>query len=314
VVWSDPDVQKLSREFVPVADEVYLLYPEDPHNLARVADDPGHRLFKRFGESMPAGAWRHPGTKQGIYMLGPDGEYLEGLGAASGDPADIARRMRSALARWDELRKQKQYRSAPVPAVGVQLPCGLDPARLTLRVSLRDLANAEGTTARWRKGAFDDRNWTTWLGWAWNQNWFQLADPRDLVTDSAQPREVGAAAFRRLCREVLVDNVRGQAPHWEDAHVQVAKLTMRRLAAARTWTIEYAGEARMDAGEQALAVRLYGQGEWNPATERFVRLEIVALGTREGAWSANQRERQRGPSPIGIAFRLFDPRPQPKGR
>lgn len=305
MVWSDPEVQKLSREFVTVADEVYLLYPEDPHNLARVANDPGHLLFKKFGEAMPRGAWHHPGTKQGIYMLGPDGEYLEGLGAASGDPADIGRRLRTALERWDALRKEKRYRNAPVPAKGVELPCDLDASRTTLRVSLRDLVGGDGTTPRWQKGAYDDRNWATWIGWAWNQNWFQLDDPREFVTDGAQPRDVPGAAFRRLCREVLVDNVRGQAPHWEDGHVQRASLTVRRMSAGKTWTLEYSGEASMAAPKAALAVKLHGRAEWDPEAARFVRFDLVALGTRQGAWGANQREHQRGPSPIGIAFRLF---------
>jgi hypothetical protein len=305
VVWSDPTVQELSRQFVPVADEAYLLYPEHPEHLRRVADDPAHQLFRRFGEAMPSGAWNHRGTKQGIYMLGPDGEYLEGLAAASGDPADIAVRLRRALQRWDELRQKKRYRNAPVPANGQQLPCDLDPARMTLRVSLRDLAGGEAVTPRWQKGAFDDRNWATWIAWAWNQNWFQPEDPRAFVTAEATPVDVAPAAFRRLCREVLVDNVRGQAPHWEDRQVEHAVLRMRRLAAGKTWRIEYSGEARMNAGAPRLAVRLYGQGEWDPAQNRFVRFDLLALGTREGAHGANQREQQRGPSPIGIALRLF---------
>ena len=40
MVWSDEEVQELSREFVTVTDEVYMLYPEDEWNLKRVADTP----------------------------------------------------------------------------------------------------------------------------------------------------------------------------------------------------------------------------------------------------------------------------------
>ena len=86
MVWSDARLAELSREFVTVADEVYMLYPEDEWNLARVKDTPQHKFFKRFGESMPLGHWRESGTRQGVYMIGPDGEYLEGRFAASSMP------------------------------------------------------------------------------------------------------------------------------------------------------------------------------------------------------------------------------------
>ena len=53
MVWSDPEILELSRDFVTVADEVHFLYPEGREALARVAASQAHRFFKRFGEAMP---------------------------------------------------------------------------------------------------------------------------------------------------------------------------------------------------------------------------------------------------------------------
>ncbi len=66
LVWSDPEIKRLSKEFVTVADEVYYLYPENPSQLARAEERDDHLFFKRFGQAMPKGDWNHPGTKQGI--------------------------------------------------------------------------------------------------------------------------------------------------------------------------------------------------------------------------------------------------------
>jgi hypothetical protein len=284
-----------------------MLYPEDAGNLARVQDDPAHRFFKKFGEAMPAGDWHHPGTKQGIYMIGPEGEYLEGRFAANGDPDDVLVRMQRALERWQALRAQRGYANRPVPAVHATAPPEHGgAAALLLRVSLRDLLPGGdcAATPRWRAGAFADGQWQSFTKWAWNQNWYGVDDPRVLVTDAADARPVAGAAFRALARAVLVDNVRGQAPAWRDEHVVAAELTMRRVGAGARWTIEYVGSARMDAGEQELAVRLYGQSEWDAAAARFVRFDLVALGERRGAWPFHQRKEQPGPSPIGIVLQL----------
>jgi hypothetical protein len=284
-----------------------MLYPEDPGNLARVANDPAHLFFKKYGESMPAGDWHHPGTKQGIYMIGPDGEYLEGRFAASGDPDDVLARMRRALDRWQQLRRERRYANRPVPRARAAVPPEHEGAALRLRVSLRDLVpgGACEATPRWRVANGNDRQWQSFTKWAWNQNWYGVTDPAVFVTDDGTPRPVDVPTFRRLARAVLVDNVRGQAPEWSDEHVVDARLTMRRVATSgRRWTIEYTGAAAFDAGEQELTVRLYGQGEWDAAAKRFTRFDLVALGERRGAWPFHQRKDQPEPTPLGIVLQL----------
>lgn len=316
MVWSDLRIQELAKHFVPVADEVYMLYPEDPHNLGRVKDEPAHQLFKRFGESMPEGDWNHPGTKQGIYLMGPEGEYLEGRFAAGSDPADIAARMRRALERWETLRKDQKYANKPVPELDEQLPPQVAGKAMVLRVSLRDLKSlaAPASTLRWRAGAFDDTNWTGFMQWAWNQNWIAFDEPTAWIPRGKDEQALPDALVRRLCREVLVDNVRGQAPPWDAEHVKHAELFVRRVGASEPWRLEYRGAATMDAGEQAFEATLVGEAEWDSKTKRFVRFELVALGTRRGAWQFNQRERDKGPAPMGVALRLFEPPQRPVKR
>lgn len=288
-----------------MAAEAYLLYPDDPANLARAADDPAHRFFRRYGESMPAEDWHAQGSKQGIYLIGPDGEYLEGRRAAS-SAAEMLPRFERAVERWQELRKRRRYANKPVPARGQATPPGIGDAKMLLRVSLRDLSgDAPDDVVRWRPGAFDDGNWATFMQWAWNQDWFAVDDPRQLVPTGSEEQAVDADLARRLCAEVFVDRVRGQAASWTPAQVRSADLRMRRTrAAGKATTIEYHGEADLGDGERGVRVRCYGRGEFDPASARFKSFELVGLGLRRGAHPANQRAQMSAPSPIGFALRL----------
>ena len=85
-------------------------------------DDPAHLFFKEFGEALPPDDWNHPGTKQGVYMIGPNAEALEGGGAISGDAAQVVERLERALGRWKELRREKKYANRPVPRVATAPP------------------------------------------------------------------------------------------------------------------------------------------------------------------------------------------------
>ena len=314
MVWSDPVLQDLARQFVPVAEEVHLLYPEDAASQQRVAGEPMHQLFRRFGDAMPPGDWRREGTKQGIYLMGPDGEYLEGLATASGDPTDLRRRFERALARWQTLRKERKYANKPVPQTGVAMPAGFEDAPLLLRVSVRDLASAAcDTTPRWRPGAFDDGNWAEFTRWAWNQSWHGVAAPQQLLPAGAAAATADTAWFRRLCREVFVDTVRGQAPPFADEHVRKAELRMQRQPVRNgKLTVEYEGEVELDDGAHRLRLRLRGRGAFAAADGRCEDLLLVALGERRGAHAANQRAAGPESGWIGFAVRRHAQAAPPK--
>ncbi len=283
-----------------------MLYPEDPGNLGRVKDRPEHQFFKKFGEAMPPGAWNHPGTKQGIYMIGPNAEYLEGRFAAASEAGDIRARLQRALAKWEALRREKGYANTPVPAMKFSPPPGVT-GELILRVNLRDLPRGPGDRSGARidelsgnKDAFLD-----YVRWAWNENWIGLADASVLVPNGSSPVAFPEATLRRIAAEVLVDNVRGQAPEWTQDQVKEAAGTMQvKSRTANSLVISYSGRVRMEAGRRTFAATFYGEGKWNSETRAFDTLDIVFAGPRTGAAQFNRREQDPGPAPMGATLSL----------
>ncbi|MDF1800469.1 MAG: hypothetical protein P1V81_14930 [Planctomycetota bacterium] len=296
---------------MPVAEEVHFLYPESEWALSRLQDDPGHLLFKRFGESVPPEDWNEGGTKQGIYMMGPNGEYLEGLHAASGSADRMVRRLERALERWKQLAESEDYADLPVPPGEAVAPPEVEAAPLVLRVSLRDLPRDENAKAGRRFSAADQRgrHWMDFTKWAWNQNWLTLEDPAALVPGaSTAERElpVPAEVVERISRHALIDNVRGQNPAWPGSALEQAELTMAVLSEADGLaTIEYRGQVRLRTESQRYEPRLYGRAVWNRNEQRFESFQLVAIGERQGSARFNQRSKDQGPAPMGIVLDLF---------
>ncbi len=299
MVWSDPEIKRLSKEFVTVADEAYYLYPENAEHLKRAMTRQDTQFFHRYGIAMPPGAWNVRGTKQGIYMMGPDAEYLEGRFAASGEPQDIRARLSRALEKWEALRKEKGYAQKPIPSKPWSPPIGVE-GELILRVNLRDLPRGPGDKSGARRHELEGTGlWNDFVRWAWNENWVAIETASTFVPKGNGIEVVHPETVRRIAREVLVDNVRGQTPEWRSEDVKRATLTMKRLADSR---IEYVGEVAMEAGSRGYEAKLYGQGVWNG--KAFTELDIVALGMRRGKGSFNQRENDLGPAPMGVSLSL----------
>lgn len=306
MVWSDPEIVQLSKEFVTVADEVYMLYPEDPGNLQRVADNPDHVFFKRFGAQVPKTEWNHPGTKQGIYMIGPDAEYLEAKFAGNGNPRDIAARLRRALQRWATLKAEKGYAAKPIPPVKTTFPPEVADRKMILRVNLRDLPRGPGDRSGARREDMPNSDmWYDFVKWAWNENWIGFDDPSAWVTKSRTAAPVPNSVLLPLVRETLVDNVRGQAAGWSADHVKSASLTKRVLSQRGSLIeIEYSGTARMSSGGASFNPTLYGKAIYDEASKQFVKFDLLAIGPRSGRGSFNQREKDLGPAPMGVAYEL----------
>lgn len=317
MVWSDTEIAALSREFVTVADEVYLLYPEDPGNLARVADRPEHLFFKKFGEAMPQGDWNHPGTKQGIYMIGPDGEYLEGRFAAGSEPADIRARLQRALRRWDALREQKGYANAPVPAVTSGMPPAMDGKPHVLRVFSRDLPRGgdDRSGARFDPDRHAKLGFLGYLAWAWNEQWLALPTCDGLATEQAEWTDVPSDLVHRIALAALVDNVRGQAEPWSAAAVRGATLQVRRVGRdGDAAVLEYRGS--FDLAERGRSFRggWRGRGRYEVGAKRLAAMDLLAEGMREGGQTFNRRDDDPGPAPLGIAIELHRSEPAAERR
>lgn len=298
MVWSDPEIKKLSKEFVTVADEAYYLYPENPLHLERAKSREDHRFFRQYGEAMPKGDW-NAGTKQGIYMMGPNAEYLEGRFAASGDPADIRARLQRALDRWQRLKGEKGYANQAIPSRAWTPPPGVE-GELILRVNLRDLPRGNGDRSGARRHELPETGmWRDFTKWAWNENWIGLPSAAALVPKGKDAEAVDSATVSRIAREVIIDNVRGQAPEWQPADVKQANLTMRRLDEK---TIEFRGDIDLRGAGRSIVGKVYGRGVWSGS--KFESLDLVMLGTRQGSSRFNQRENDPGPAPIGVTLSL----------
>jgi hypothetical protein len=286
---------------------VHHIYPEGDWALRQIADDPGHVFFKGYGAQMPAGDWNDPGTKQGIYMIGPGGEYLEGAHAASGSASRLLKRMKAGLKRWEALKKEKGYAASPIPPAAAVAPPEVDAAPMALRVSLRDLPRGKGDRSGRRRTQSDlkGKPWMSFTEWAWNQNWLTIQDPTALVPLGEESQPVPDEVALRIVREALVDNVRGQNRIWKPEDVKLLTLTMvRTRTSPETVEIEYAGEARMEAGEKRYAPRLAGRAVWNVKASNFESFRLVAVGERAGAARFNQRGEDRGAAPMGVLLEL----------
>lgn len=227
---------------------------------------------------------------------------------ASSNAADIAQKARTALKRWDELTKEKGYANKPIPKVETRLPeVELENNKMVFQVNLRDLPRNEGgKVTKFEEVGSTSEGWIDFRKWAWNENWFGTQNVDAFVTDSASPVVVDEEEFRLICMQVLVDNVRGQAPWWEESAIKSAKLTKKRVAVRDgKWVIEYSGSAVMEQGANSYKPTVYGQGVYDPSAGAFDSLELVCTGDRTGAWQFNNRNDDRGPAPMGITLVLY---------
>lgn len=286
---------------------MHHIYPEGEWALGRIAEDPAHLFFKAYGKQVPAGDWNETGTKQGIYMMGPDGEYLEGAHAVSGDPKRLIERLEAALERWKGVKKEKKYEGKDIPVRGVVAPPEIDAAPLALRVSMRDLPRGEGDTSGRRRTKKDlrGRGWMAFTEWAWNQKWHTLDDPMALVAKRKKAEDVPKDVAERIARHAFVDNVRGQNPAWKAEHIKELTLTKRVLKTEKKhWVIAYEGSVLLEDGAKRFEAKLYGEAEWNHIAKVFDSLRIVTIGERAGAAMFNQRAKDKAPAPMGVLIEL----------
>lgn len=292
-----------------MAEEVHHIYPEGEWSLSQLAEDPGHLLFKAYGALVPEADWNHPGTKQGIYMMGPNGEYLEGAHATSGHADRLVERLKRGLKRWDALRKDKKYEALPVPRAAAVGPPEIESAPMALRISLRDLPRGKRDQSGRRREKSDlrGRHWMSFTEWAWNQNWMTIEDPAALVPAADQLELIAVAdtTVQRIVRRALVDNVRGQNPAWKPEHVKSATLNMRATSVTdERIEIEYTGAAECVAGPKRYAPTLHGRATWDREADAFVSFQLVAIGERAGAARFNQRAEDKSPAPMGVLLEL----------
>jgi hypothetical protein len=297
-VWSDDEVQKLASQFLCVADEVWGL---------EHLDTPGPRFFQQYGKTVPPEQWWLDKTKQGIYSMTADGEYL-GAHAARHSKEQTIDLLTRSLKKWEEIVKAKGLNPRPIPrrgkwhweGNGVAARAGGNAgatAALILQVNSRDLPRADGRFA----GPGEYRN-------AWNQNWldFSAQDAAGFLPKDGARTEVPSALFHRMAREALIDNVRGQTGSWPEAAIRKAVLTSEPvLTQGDSWTVRLEGEFRAEESSRSFDGKLHGKAVYDTRMKRFTHFELVAVGVRTGdTGHANFRTVGEGASALGISFVL----------
>jgi hypothetical protein len=297
-VWSDDDVQKLASNFLCVADEVWCL---------EHLDGPGPRFFQDFGKKVPRDHWYAEGTKQGVYAMTADGDYLGAHPGRHSKEQTIAL-LSGALERWEKLAKEKGLHPQPIPrrskrtweGEGVAARAGGNAganAALILQVNSRDLPRADGKFA----GPGEYRN-------AWNQNWLDFT-PEQLagfLPKNGARTEVPAALFHRLACAALIDNVRGQTGTWPETAVRKAVFKAEPVSTeGDVQTIRFEGEFRAEETSRSYDGKLHGRAVYDAKKKAFTLFELVAVGVRTGGTgAANFRTAGEGDSGLGVSFIL----------
>ncbi|MBX3096232.1 MAG: hypothetical protein KF812_05165 [Fimbriimonadaceae bacterium] len=307
MVWSDPNIQALAKEFVPAAEEVESLCSENQQRRQQQASTFAGGLFQKFGEATRLADpqnWHEPGTKQGIYAIGPQGEYL-GARFAGGEAASVRQMMTLALQRWNNLRLEKRYANKPVPELpeSDHCPVQCEPGGAILRATSRDLPSSADPT-RGRRFYQVENGLSMWINftkWAWNTEWLELspAEARTLQP-TADRGEVPVAIARRIATRLLIDNVRGQTQGWQNDHVRSISVRYSRAGEKVT----YLGDFSMNAGGRSFSGQIYGEGKVDSGA--LVEMSWVCIGPRAGRDVFNQREQDPGPIPMGVVIDLYD--------
>jgi hypothetical protein len=305
LAWSNPQLIALAERFVPCADEVWRL---------QNGKDFECELFRRFSER---GHYRdHGSTRQGVYVATPSGELLGSVN--SRDVEVLARLLRDALARWEELTPAERSLE-PAERDALQALWRWDDERpddgLVLEVLVRDLPRPAAARAAFDADQRRLPRWARWTDEAWNRDWawFRAEEARSWLPDG-EP-EVGAEyavpapLVERLVRLHLLDFVRGQTIPYRREDLERAELLARVEAVDGTQVrLALRGGTRcaVEDGEWPRSFESDWQGTatWDRDAARFTAFELVAVGTRSGRTQFNGRQQDPGPSPVGVVLRL----------
>src|SRR5262249_54385847 len=118
------------------------------------------------------------------------------------------------------------------------------------------------------------------------------------------------AVAERILRFHLVDNTRGEPPHWEreqirsrDLTLTVEEVTPARVRLRLEGSALLATDPQPDRAGRGYGVHLLGYVEGDPNQQRLARFDLVALGGHWGQGTYTRGARP-GRTPLGIAFEL----------
>jgi hypothetical protein len=295
-------IQRLRDEVIPVAlDCAYL----------RHSDDEAGRLFRKLSDEALLNPPNPDGnrSRQGHYVASAGGTLLAAHNRRG------ARAVHELLDRGLERFRQAE-RADVTPALGEarrdprfdrRLPAGGLALNAYTRILGWDESAQEGPKAprpefvRWNRerSGFDHL-------WVWPEELAGLVPPRAGVGHRWNGPKTLA---RRIARFHLVDNVRGEPPHYRADEVRDAILTctLTREEGERA-TVALSGYFLLDASGDAKYPRgfrggLRGEAVWNRAEKRWERVDLYAEGDTfgQGRWNPGA---PLGAFRLGVAFEV----------
>ncbi|MBW3539460.1 MAG: hypothetical protein KY476_04250 [Planctomycetes bacterium] len=299
-------------DIIRMGTEDYIAVAADDWYQRRRQDAEGE-FFRRVADQGPRKG-QGGSTRQGIYCLTADGHLLAYKNA--GQNPDVMREVLSeGLARWAKL-PESQRRPGAVEigspeSVDERYSRTLPPGGLVVKAFTRALDPPEqGDTADDApacrvedEAAARDHLWLTEREW------------RSLIPTNAcegQTLSVPAEIAERILRFHLVDNTRGEPPHWSREEIRRHELTLTVLETSPSGTrLRLEGSALLstaadpDRADRGYDVSLLGYIDYDAKADRISRFDVAALGEHWGQGPYTRGARP-GRTPLGVAFQLAD--------
>ncbi len=322
LTFSDPRVIGLLNEkFVPVAANISHLQRQDDEEgrFLRLVSWQG-----RFGLSFEEASARMADTEhgechQGQFVTTTEGELLGSRHVR--DPDQLLEMMEQALENWERRGTQHGcFRIGEVEGPDTRFAWAYPEDGLVLHLGVRDLSRQ----VDFRPEIFLDSHNQDYV-WLTREEMRLIVPPDAAVGDSfPMPGEV----TRRLVRFHLVDSVRGETAPWPpealcdvEMWLTVTGVTPEGvdlkvsghafLCEEKDWCTFPPRESVYKRGEMCCIIRergfdakLLGYLSFDPQAERFSRFDLVAVGSRWGATTFNNRREDVEPAPMGVAMTI----------
>jgi hypothetical protein len=249
-------------------------------------------------------------TRQGIYCLTADGELLAYKNA--GQNPDVMREvLQDGLNRWRRLPESRRRPGAvqvgPPGKIDEQYSRTPPKNGLIVKVFTRELDPAPETddapVCRSESAAARDHLWLTEREWK-----SLIPDNPRLGQSTAFPPELA----ERIVRFHLVDNTRGEPPHWQRGQIRKSDfmLTVLETSPAGTrlkleGTALLSTQADVEQSDRGFDARLLGHIDYDAQSDRITRFDVVALGEHWGQGPYTRGARP-GRAPLGVAFELSE--------
>ena len=301
LAFSDPDMIRLaSEDYVPVVGDDWY---------QRRRNDAEGEFFRKVSDQGPRKN-TDGNTRQGIYCLTASGKMLAYKNAQ--DPEVMKDVLRRGLAAWKRLPVEER---AP-GAVKVE-DLGKTDARFTrpppeggLIVTVHTRILEDNDRGWWKHGTCDfpggDRSARDHL-WLTKDDWQSLI-PMEPKLDGVYP--VPGRVARRIARQHLVDNTRGEPTFWKveqvrklEMNVTVVEVTEKNILLRLDGTALLATDANVTQSSRGYSATLVGEIRYDRAKKAIDRFDVVAIGNHwgDGLYTGGSRP---GRTPLGVAFEL----------